>query len=284
MLRGRAQGLRRRVAGRRSVPVPRVPPTTTDVTVTFRWCLEEGVRSRPQYLWGTLLAARIARGLELERISVIEFGVAGGNGLIELERAASAASELIGVEIDVYGFDIGSGFPASEDYRDLPQLIVPGWFAMDEAALRARLERAELLLGPVAETVPKFVSRGHAPIGFIAFDLDTYTATMSALAVLEEPTERLLPRIICYFDDLFGYAWNDFNGERAAISDFNQAHERRKLGKIHGLRYSLPPSEHPLAWHEQMYIAHLFDHPNYSAPEGPLAEGWQEAHRLAPVS
>src|SRR5581483_12468852 len=121
MLRGRAQELRRRVAGRRSPPVPAAAPSTTDVTVTFRWCLEQGVRSRPQYLWGTLLAARIAHGLELERISVIEFGVAGGNGLIALERAASAASDLIGVDIDVYGFDIGSGFPASQDYRDLPQ-------------------------------------------------------------------------------------------------------------------------------------------------------------------
>jgi hypothetical protein len=285
MLRGRAQALRRRLAGqRREQVIDAPPPSTTDVTVTFRWCLEQGVSSRPQYLWGTLLAARIAHGLGLERISVIEFGVAGGNGLLALERAADAASRLVGLEIEVYGFDIGSGFPTSDDYRDLPQLIVPGWFAMDEPALRARLKCAELVLGPVADTVPEFIRRGHAPVGFIAFDLDTYTGTMSAFALLDQAPERLLPRITCYFDDLFGYAWNDFNGERAAIADFNRAHERRKFGKIHGLRYSLPPSEQPLPWHEQMYIAHLFDHPEYSAPEGPLADGWQEAHRLAPDS
>jgi hypothetical protein len=269
---------RRRPAGR----VPR--PQTTDVAETFRWCLQEGGTDRPQYLWGTLLAARIAKALKLDRIAVIEFGVAGGNGLIALERVATAAAELTGVAVEVYGFDIVTGFPEPVDHRDLPQVIVPGWFEMDVDALEARLTDARLVLGPVAETVPRFVASRHPPIGFIAFDLDLYSATMDAFGVLEQPPDRLLPRITCYFDDLFGYGWHDFNGERAAIADFNAGHEQRKLAKIHGLRYSLPESQHPLAWHEQMYIAHAFDHPDYSAPEGPLAAGWQEAHRLAPES
>ena len=260
---------------------PAEPPSTTDVTVTFPWCLERGAGAHPQYLWGVLLAVRIAKALQIERISAIEFGVAGGNGLIALERAASAAAELSGVELDVYGFDIVSGFPMPTDHRDLPQLIVPGWFEMDVEALRARLTSAQLLLGPVAETVPGFVAEGHAPIGFMAFDLDLYSATMEAFGVLEQGPDRLLPRAVCYFDDLFGYAWHDYNGERAAIADFNASHEQRKLAKVHGLRYSLPPSEWRRAWHEQMYIAHLFDHPDYCASEGPLAEGWQASHRLA---
>jgi hypothetical protein len=258
------------------------PPTTTDVAVSFPWCLERGAGARPQYLWGVLLAVRIAKALDIQRIAAIEFGVAGGNGLIALERAAAAASELSGVAVDVYGFDIASGFPEPVDHRDLPQLIVPGWFEVDVEALRARLTTARLVLGPVAETVPEFVAEADAPIGFVAFDLDLYSATMEAFGVLEQGPERVLPRVICYFDDLFGYAWHDYNGERAAIADFNSSHERRKFGKVHGLRYSLPASQHDLAWHEQMYIAHLFDHPDYCASEGPLAEGWQAAHRLAP--
>jgi hypothetical protein len=31
----------------------------------------------------------------------------------------------------------------------------------------------------------------------------------------------------CYFDDIFGYGWSDFTGERAAIADFNAEHEQR---------------------------------------------------------
>ena len=267
---------------RRRAKRPAEPPTTTDVAVTFPWCLERGAGGRPQYLWGTLLAVRIAKALGIERVSAIEFGVAGGNGLIALERAAGAAADLSGVAVDVYGFDIASGFPAPVDHRDLPQLIVPGWFDMDVDALQARLSGAQLLLGPVAETVPRFVADGHAPIGFVAFDLDLYSATMEAFGVLEQTSDRLLPRVICYFDDVFGYAWHEYNGERAAIADFNASHEQRKFAKVHGLRYSLPASQTELAWHEQMYIAHLFDHPDYSASEGPLTEGWQESHRLAP--
>lgn len=239
------------------------------------------MRTRSQYLWGTLLGVRIARALGLSRISVLEFGVAGGNGLQALERAAIAASELSGVAVEVYGFDTGTGMPEPVDHRDLPWLIEPGWFELDEPALRARLRFAQLRLGPVGETVPEFAQGAHAPIGFIAFDLDYYSATIEAFALLDGPPGGLLPRVACYFDDVFGYGWSDFNGERAAIADFNAGHEQRKLGKIHGLRYSLPPSELQLPWHEQMYLLHAFDHPDYCTSEGPLAEGWHAAHRLA---
>ncbi|HWF24803.1 MAG TPA: hypothetical protein VG275_05120 [Solirubrobacteraceae bacterium] len=259
-----------------------LPPATTDVTATFPWCLEQGVDTRPHYLWGTLLAVRIAAALGLPSVAAVEFGVAGGNGLLALERAAAAAAELSGVEVEVWGFDIGSGMPAPVDPRDAPWLIEPGWFAMDEDALRARLTRAQLVLGPVAETVAAFADTEHAPIGFIAFDLDYYSATRDAFGVLEGAPERLLPRIPSYFDDVFGYGWSEFTGERAAIAEFNAAHAERKIGKIHGMRYSLPPAQQPLAWHEQMYLIHLFDHPEYSTSEGPLAEGWLAAHRLAP--
>jgi hypothetical protein len=273
---------RRRLSARlRSSQTRRPRPETTDVAVTFPWCLEQGVRTRSQYLWGTLLAARVARALGLPRISVLEFGVAGGNGLLALERAAAAAGELIGVGVDVYGFDTGAGMPEPVDHRDLPWLIEPGWFEMDERALRARLNAAALVLGPVAETVPEFSRSEPAPVGFVAFDLDYYSATIDALGVLDGAPERLLPRVPCYFDDVFGYGWSDFNGERAAIADFNARHEQRKIGKVHGLRYSLPASEHSLAWHEQIYLLHALDHPDYNTSEGPLADGWLAAHRLA---
>lgn len=259
-------------------------PDTLDPTVLLRWCLERGIETRRQYLWGTLAACSTASVLGIERISAIEFGVAGGNGLLALELAASTAAELTGVAVEVYGFDTGTGMPAPVDHRDVPWMIQPGWFEMDEPLLRSRLDRAQLVLGPVAETVPSWIGSGHPAIGFAAFDLDYYSATIDAFGVFDAPAGELLPRVVCYFDDVFGFAWSDFAGERAAIADFNAAHERQKIGKVHGLRYDLPASEQPLAWHEQMYVAHMFDHPLYSATAGRVEERWFAAHRLPPRS
>ena len=62
----------------------------------------------PQYTWGVLQAAHLAATLGIRRISVIEFGVAGGNGLVALERASERAEAESGVQIDVHGFDTGT--------------------------------------------------------------------------------------------------------------------------------------------------------------------------------
>ncbi len=248
----------------------------------YAWCVENGVRTRAQYLWPLLHAAHVARALALPKISAVEFGVAGGNGLVALEGAATAATELSGTEVEVFGFDTGSGMPVPTDHRDAPWLIEPAYFAMDVAALRARLSRARLVLGPVADTVPEWSAASHPPIGFVAFDLDYYSATVDALRVLEGDAERLLPRVPCYFDDLFGYGWTEFMGVHAAIDEFNASHERRKIGKIHGLRFELPAEEFQLPWHEKLYVAHLFDHPSYAQAEGRIDTRYLDAHRLQP--
>jgi hypothetical protein len=258
------------------------PPDLTDATAMYHWCVANGVRTRPHYLWSTLQGARIARALAVPSITAIEFGVAGGNGLLALEVAAEAAERLTGVGVHVVGFDSGGGMPPPVDHRDVPWVMQPGWFPMDEAALSARLTRASLVLGPVADTVPEWLAGDHAPIGFVSFDLDYYSSTMDAFAVFAGDPAACLPRVPCYFDDVFGYGWSDFNGERAAIADFNAAHEHRKLGKIHGLRYQLAPEDHLLPWHEQLWLAHLFDHPRYNESEGELNPLWHSAHRLAP--
>jgi hypothetical protein len=254
----------------------------TQTSALYAWCVENGVRTRPQYLWPLLHAAHAASSLGLPSISALEFGVAGGNGLLALERAAAAATELSGTEVEIYGFDTGTGMPPPADPRDAPWLIEPSWFEMDEEALRARLDGSQLVLGDVAETVREWSGSDHPPIGFISFDLDYYSSTVQAFRVLDGDAERLLPRVPCYFDDLFGYGWTDFTGERAAITEFNEAHDRRKIGKIHGLRYELPAAESAEAWHEKLYLVHVFDHPRYAEPEGRVDERWFEAHRLQP--
>lgn len=286
----RAARVARRVVERgRNGAAPAAPPPAKpgawdplQTSALYTWCVANGADTRSQYLWPLIHAAHVARALGMPKIAALEFGVAGGNGLLALERAAATATELSGTEIEIYGFDTGSGMPAPTDPRDAPFLIEPSYFDMDEEALRARLSTAQLVLGPVGETVPRWAEGEHAPIGFIAFDLDYYSSTVEAFRVLEDEPERFLPRVPCYFDDTFGYGWTEFMGVHAAIDEYNGAHDQRKLGKILGLRFELPPHEFQQAWHEKMYVFHLFDHPRYADFEGKVDDRWFEAHRLQP--
>ena len=157
---------------------PSAGPDTSDVNRMFEWCqATTGSRYRPQYLWPTLQSASSAKALGVPRISVVEFGVAGGNGLLALEEAAAAAESLLGIGVAVAGFDTGKGLPPPVDHRDVPFVLRPGYFEMDERALRDRLSRAELVLGPVAETLGPWLEAGPAPVGFAAFDLDYWSST-----------------------------------------------------------------------------------------------------------
>lgn len=231
----------------------------------FREIVARHSSAYPHYLWGTMCAALLARGLGHRRVTVIEFGVAGGNGLVELERVARWTQDRSGVVIDVAGFDTGTGLPRPQDYRDLPNLWGEGYFPMEPERLRARLSTAKLHLGPVAETVPHFLKTQPAPIGFVSFDLDLYSSTMDAFRLFEGDDQVLLPRVMCYFDDIIGFSHGDFTGERLAISDFNAAHGDRKLSKLYGLRYVV---EQDKWWTDMMYMCHLFGHGRYNEPDG----------------
>jgi hypothetical protein len=223
---------------------------------------------RPNYAWGVLQAAHLAKALGMKQVSVIEFGVAGGNGLVALDRIAEKVETLLGVNIHVYGFDTGVGLPKPTDYRDLPSLWVEGAFPMDVGRLKKRLTRAELVLGPVEKTLPAFLASNPAPVGFISFDLDYYSSTMQAFKLLEADRKILLPRIYCYFDDILGHIYSDFTGERLAIREFNAAHPMRKISPMYGLKHFLPKPHDQEEWAEMIYLVHMFDHPLYSVNDG----------------
>src|ERR1035441_9247881 len=70
-----------------------------------------GIFDRPHYAYGVYSAADLAKRLGLSSIQVIEFGVAGGKGLIALERIAAAIETDLGIQISVSGFDSGEGMP-----------------------------------------------------------------------------------------------------------------------------------------------------------------------------
>lgn len=228
---------------------------------------------RPAYAYGIYCAADLARSLGLPSLSVIEFGVAGGNGLLMMEQTAQKIGEYFGIAISVYGFDTGAGMPAPQDYRDLPHVWRQGFYEMEPEKLRARLRGAELVLGDVADTIPALLSKDDlAPIGFVAFDLDYYTSTKKAFRIFGGEAWTRLPRVYCYFDDV---TWperachNEYTGELCAIREYNQEHALQKIARISNLRWMRP---YAASWNEEMYVFHDFQHPLYTRLITPSGE------------
>ena len=216
--------------------------------------LELGLVDRPHYAFGLMRAAVEARSLGYKSVTAVEFGVAGGNGLLALEQYAKQISTEIGIHIRVVGFDTGQGLPAPVDYRDLPHLWAEGDFEMDVDRLRSRLSGAELVLGLVSNTVPEYLESHdpESPIGFVSFDLDLWSSTVDAFNIFRSTSEHCLPRTWCYFDDI---------GELLAIREFNEEAHGRKIRHPYMLRANVPLQ--PM-WSEQMFQTHFFDHSRYT--------------------
>jgi hypothetical protein len=223
---------------------------------------------RPPYAYGVYFAALQAKKLHVPRISVVEFGVAGGNGLLVLERHAKAVERELGVGIEVYGFDTGAGLPpALDDYRDTPHFFKAGMYRMDWEALKKRLTRAQLVIGNVADTARPFFEKCQpAPIGFVAFDMDLYSSTRDAFQLFGCSDERLMPRVICYFDDL---VWDGsdllfmspYVGELLAVNEFNEENSDQKISPIYAFEKQ---RVFPCPWSSQMFAFHRFHHPLYN--------------------
>ena len=253
--------------------VPEMPTIPFDNTypwlhASFRKLMQDPVcGKRPPYIWGVLQGAALGKVLGMQRVSVMEFGVAGGAGLLAMERAAELCEEMVNIGIDVYGFDTGVGQPKPLDYRDRPYFWLEGFYPCDQEQLAKRLRRARLKLGLIDETIPAFLKTAPSPIAFIAFDMCFYSSTADALKLFEAGHERLLPRIPGFFRTTLGRTCNDFTGERLAISEFNSLHTSRKISPMYGLRYFVPPGQMNLSWPEMFYSLHIFDHPLYNAPQ-----------------
>jgi hypothetical protein len=212
---------------------------------------------RPNYLAGVLAGADQAGREGISEISVIEFGVAGGQGLVALQEIASAVEKETKVGISVYGFDTGHGLPElTGDQRDHPDRWLAGDYKMDEQALRARLTKdTTLVLGEVKDTVAHFVSKvQHSPLGFIAIDVDLYSSTRDALQVLSLPGKRTLLHVPMYFDDVKRIFNHRFAGELLAIDEFNATNENVKIDRWRGITdgRAFPESD----WLNRMYVAH----------------------------
>ena len=71
----------------------------------FKKAMKERGLRRPHYAWGAVQALNLAKRLSLPRISLIEFGVAGGLGLTALERiGAPAPGEVLRIDTSALEF------------------------------------------------------------------------------------------------------------------------------------------------------------------------------------
>lgn len=213
------------------------------------------VSNRPCYLLGLLEAAAQAKKQGVKRISAIEFGVAGGDGLCFLQEEAEAVTRATGIEIEVYGFDRGAaGMPEGTcDYRDHPDLWQPGDFPMDEDALKRRLKASTtLVLGNIAETAPRFHERMPAPLGFVSVDVDHYSASAPALKVFD--SAPMIANCIMHFDDTEFLNCHQWAGEFLAINEFNAVHEHIKIDRWYGVKNGKPFPER--SYYERMWVAH----------------------------
>ena len=214
--------------------------------------------ARPHYLLGVLAGAEQAQRQGLSAMSVFEFGVAGGNGLVALQAEAEAVEQATGVQIKVYGFDMGAaGLPEFiGDYRDHPDVWQPGDYPMDEAKLRARLAtRTTLVLGNVADTVASFFAEQRPPpVGFVSIDVDLYSSSCDALRIFTSPGSSMLWHVPVYFDDIDFLFNHRFAGELLAISEFNAGATDIKIDRWYGVGNGRPfPERHFL---NKMYVAH----------------------------
>jgi hypothetical protein len=217
---------------------------------------------RQQHAYALLNAADQAKRLGYKRVSVFEFGVAAGAGLLNIQALAGRIEATTGIGFNIFGFDTGAGMPPPTSYKDHPELYQTGDFPMNRDSLSKKLTgNTRLILGQLSETIAKFLSMdfSDAPIGFISIDVDYYSSTVDALALLRHSASNFLPRVIMYLDDLEDLSHNTRCGEQAAVAEFSNSNPMRLIEKHAFLRgYRLFRNAR---WIDHIYQCHVLDHP-----------------------
>lgn len=219
--------------------------------------------SRPQYAYGMLRATMLAKKLGKQSITVCEFGVWNGDGLNKMVKIANSLTEEYGIHFNIVGFESGEGLAPSLTHKDHPEVWASGVFkatSLEDLEQRFR-GKANLKIGKIENTVEGFLDNlvPHEPIGFIAIDVDRYEATVSTLRAINGPTEKYLPTVSLYLDDIAQYESNKWCGELAAIHEFNANNAMRKIDEDRTLFDRPIPNP---KWHRKMFAIHFLDHPS----------------------
>lgn len=247
----------------------------------YKQYFQEGDLPRMHYSVNIMAAANEAKRLGLEGISVIEFGVAGGKGLLNVEFHANEIERLTGVKIKVYGFDMGSGIPevsSKHEAINLSFMFSSGFFVMNEKRLRERLtERTELVIGDISDTLVDFIEdKKPYPIGAILVDVDIYRSCKNILDWMGRYPDgnEFLPRVFMYFDDTF--PMYERQGEEKAIREFNMVNpsniyispegEAEDMGIYNVFRVNVSWKEKDIYGMRRMKICHRLNNEYYNIP------------------
>jgi hypothetical protein len=95
----------------------------------------------------------LAKKLGYKSFSIIEFGVAGGNGIYFLEKFCEKVRLELNIEIEIYGFDLKDGLSNPKDYKELPYWFQSGFYSMNESEFTDMVKavrEAEKAIGSVA--------------------------------------------------------------------------------------------------------------------------------------
>jgi hypothetical protein len=230
---------------------------------TFRAKVWFDLVIRPHNAYALLKAADQAKKHGLGTVSVLEFGVATGAGLMNLAELARRVTGATGVNFKIYGFDSGEGMPPAVDYRDHPEMYQHGDYRMNREALEKSLPpNVHLIIGDVAETTKEFAAKlsPSEPIGYILIDVDYYSSSVGALNVLKGANPSCyLPMTSVYLDDIFSEEHNPWCGELAAVHEFNAEQPMRKIAFnpfIDTDRLFKRAS-----WLKHIWVLHVLDHP-----------------------
>lgn len=220
---------------------------------------------RPHYESLIYETSKNAIKLGFNEISVVELGVAGGNGIKSILKYKRKIEKILDIKINIVGFDTGTGLPNSDLKEDLPYFWKQGDYTnINLKDLEKEDSSIKIYEGNISSTIDKYIFENKIKIGLIFFDLDLYSSTKLFLDKIPALSEKklLLPRVFCYFDDLFvaDYTLNDINGEPLAIKEFNNQFKKIKLGKTFD---HITDFKFPLA-KGQIYTLHDFENENYN--------------------
>nr|WP_294522787.1 hypothetical protein [uncultured Rhodopila sp.] len=247
---------------------------------------------RQQLAFSILHAARQAAARGLRKISVVEFGVASGTGLLNMCAIATEVMRTTSVMIDIYGFDAATGMPPPIDHRDHPEHWQHGDFPMDVDRLREALpDFAHLIIGDVKETIPGFLATlsRDAPLAFVSLDLDYYSSTKSALELFKGNAELYASTVVVYLDDIVEESTNPWCGELLAVREFNDETPLRKISPFPALRTKRIFKN--ALWIDQIFLLHVLDHDDRKArirrsatvlPNEYLAKRWETRQSVEP--
>ncbi len=214
---------------------------------------------RPHYETILLEASLEAKKLGYDEITILELGVAGGNGIISLEKYSKNIEKKLKIKINIFGFDTGKGLPDTNLKEDVPFIWKKGQFKIDKDKLEKKI-KSKIYFGDIKETIKDFAKINPKNISAIFFDLDLYSSTKSFLENIEIWGSFTTPRVYCYFDDLFHHNYiSNFNGELLAIKEFNNVNKNFKIGTHidHVADFKFPLAKNLL------YTFHNFNHKDY---------------------